>query len=555
MAIIDFPDESPDVGTSLRLVSNSTEFVSELNNATQDARMIGDQWGATMPFSNRPKLIGRKMKAFLAKLGGKSGRFRMTPPDLDQLGTMQGGGVVDGAGQAGTTLNTKGWLAGQSSLFEIGDYIAFNGELKIIVDMAQVLGDYIEYSGTNYMPSPFDPEGWYHIGDTDGTITNVALENPSGESFVGLVEVTGNYIIQRTENSGKQVGAVGDKFYGDIMYAPVNVQQGDRLTFVLFSTGGESENIILDAITFIPVNPLDSGKVKVTELSGGFYELEFYGDALYDATDYGVQFVLSPLVTGSGASCYVQASFFGKNPLEYPYALYNEFVGVAELGEWDYTRANGAVSNGLLNFTDDTGQASGYMRRRSSQGLAPFSGAKYSKIKTRWRPNIFGGPNPDGFFRWLTVEGGNYVGAYARTFGPSNESPECTTVGPDHDGFYTTLIDLAAYPEWSDEAVSGVRFDWDQETDSGPTDYDIDYIKIYSPSLLQAYEEYWPASYLEKQALEIAPPIRKATNDLDAIETTNPQAIFKLTSDQQADWDLQANYIYSASINCIEDVT
>lgn len=136
MAIIDFPDESPDVGTSLRLISNSTEFVSELNNATQDARLIGDQWGATMPFSNRPKLIGRKMKAFLARLGGKSGRFRMTPPDLDQLGTMQGPGVVDGAGQTGTTLNTKGWTANQSNLFEVGDYIAFNGELKTVVESA-----------------------------------------------------------------------------------------------------------------------------------------------------------------------------------------------------------------------------------------------------------------------------------------------------------------------------------------------------------------------------------------------------------------------------------
>jgi hypothetical protein len=133
MAILDFPDVSPDIGTSLSLISNSTSFQSELNNATQTGKFLGDQWSVVMPFTNREKLQGRTIKAFLARLGGKAGRFRMTPPDLDQLGTASVGGVIAGAGQTGTTITTSGWAINQADLFAVGDYIGFNGELKTVV--------------------------------------------------------------------------------------------------------------------------------------------------------------------------------------------------------------------------------------------------------------------------------------------------------------------------------------------------------------------------------------------------------------------------------------
>ena len=136
MAILDFPNVSPDSGATFNLISNSTEFPSDLNNATQTGKFLGDQWSAVLPFTNREKLQGRTMKAFLTRLGGMAGRFRMTPPDLDQLGTMGGSGVIAGAGQTGTTITTSGWSINQSSLFKEGDYIQFNGELKTIVLLA-----------------------------------------------------------------------------------------------------------------------------------------------------------------------------------------------------------------------------------------------------------------------------------------------------------------------------------------------------------------------------------------------------------------------------------
>lgn len=136
MAVIDFPNVSPDVGMNLSLRSNTTSYISDLNNAIQTGALEGAQWAASLAFTNRTELEGRTIKAFLTRLNGRAGRFRMTPPELNQLGTMAGAGLVDGAGQTGTTLNTKGWTINQTNLFAPGDYLEVNGELKMVVETA-----------------------------------------------------------------------------------------------------------------------------------------------------------------------------------------------------------------------------------------------------------------------------------------------------------------------------------------------------------------------------------------------------------------------------------
>ena len=136
MDVLDYPNISPDTGASLALVSNTTDFKSDLNNATQNARLQGDQWSTSLAYTNRSELEGRTLKAFLVRLGGRSGRFRMTPPDLNQLGTGAGTGLIDGAGQTGSVVNTKGWTINQTNLHEPGDWIEFNGELKMVVETA-----------------------------------------------------------------------------------------------------------------------------------------------------------------------------------------------------------------------------------------------------------------------------------------------------------------------------------------------------------------------------------------------------------------------------------
>lgn len=132
---IDFPNIPPDAAT-FRLQGNTTTFESELNAAVQHGEMPGAKWVANLAFTNRMKTQARMLKAFLTRLGGPVGRFRMSPPDLDQQGTYLGSGVVDGANQTGSALNTTNWVPNQSGLAVAGDYIEVNGELKMITQDA-----------------------------------------------------------------------------------------------------------------------------------------------------------------------------------------------------------------------------------------------------------------------------------------------------------------------------------------------------------------------------------------------------------------------------------
>lgn len=134
---IDFPANLEPDAISFGLEQNVTVFQSDLNNATQHRAMPGDRWAGTMTFTNRDAATGgRELKAFLMRLGGPVGRFRMVPHEIDNKGTYGGAGTVAGAGQTGTTLNTEGWAANQPLVAAAGDYIEVNGELKMIVEDA-----------------------------------------------------------------------------------------------------------------------------------------------------------------------------------------------------------------------------------------------------------------------------------------------------------------------------------------------------------------------------------------------------------------------------------
>ena len=52
----------------------------------------------------------------------------------------------------------------------------------------------VSYPGvTNSMPSPFDPSGWTGVTDSDGTLNNEQLVNPSGEDFVHVRLIGGKH--------------------------------------------------------------------------------------------------------------------------------------------------------------------------------------------------------------------------------------------------------------------------------------------------------------------------------------------------------------------------
>lgn len=127
----DFPDIEPDL-EEIALIANNQIFESPLTNKVQTAALSGARWQCVPTFSNRAGDEARALRAFIMNQEGVAGRFNYYPATADKGGTGLGTGMVNGAGQTGKTLLTKGWTAGQAKLFKAGDYITFNNEMKMI---------------------------------------------------------------------------------------------------------------------------------------------------------------------------------------------------------------------------------------------------------------------------------------------------------------------------------------------------------------------------------------------------------------------------------------
>jgi hypothetical protein len=84
----------------------------------------GQMWAAQLSFPPLDSTDAPILEAFLVSLRGKYGTFllgdqrRETP-----RGVATGTPVVDGAGQTGGTLNTRGWTADVTGILKAGDYI------------------------------------------------------------------------------------------------------------------------------------------------------------------------------------------------------------------------------------------------------------------------------------------------------------------------------------------------------------------------------------------------------------------------------------------------
>ena len=132
MATLNFPDIVPD-SAEWTITYNTQVFESDLNGAIQTAELPGARWSASLTFSNRQGRDARELRAFLAQLKGRAGRFWLTPSDWEPLGTADGIPQVSVAASAGaTSVSTTGWTAEQPEALLAGDHIEINGELKIV---------------------------------------------------------------------------------------------------------------------------------------------------------------------------------------------------------------------------------------------------------------------------------------------------------------------------------------------------------------------------------------------------------------------------------------
>ena len=173
--------------------------------------------------------------------------------------------------------------------------------------------DVVSYPNvTNLMPSPFDPSGW--SSDTDGTITNVTLPNPSGESFVGLAEqgTLNQFNIASTSGQGM---VVGEKVYIAVICKPVGGYD-TALRFRFADSQGFLGDTILSGSTGARLGG-GTRNTKTTSLSDGFLLIEVEFDITrVDANGVGQIIFFSNDNTGEppiGSQLYVQAAFFGQS--------------------------------------------------------------------------------------------------------------------------------------------------------------------------------------------------------------------------------------------------
>lgn len=129
-----FPDIEPDGNAEWGIRTLTSTYESTLNGSAQHLQLPAAKWAGVLSFSNRGGAEARILRGFVFSLGGPAGRFDILPPDFDQQGSMAGPGVVDGADQTGKELTTGGWTPNQPALFEPGDYVGIDGELKMITE-------------------------------------------------------------------------------------------------------------------------------------------------------------------------------------------------------------------------------------------------------------------------------------------------------------------------------------------------------------------------------------------------------------------------------------
>jgi hypothetical protein len=84
----------------------------------------GQWWEAEITFPPMKRKDAEEVAAFLLKLNGRFGTFLMGDPVNTQTrGVGSGVPVVDGAGQTGNQLNTKGWTPSITGILRAGDWV------------------------------------------------------------------------------------------------------------------------------------------------------------------------------------------------------------------------------------------------------------------------------------------------------------------------------------------------------------------------------------------------------------------------------------------------
>lgn len=90
----------------------------------QAQRHAGQRWGLSVTLPAMKRAQAEAWIAFLVALNGREGTFLYGDPSgATPQGIATGAPLVDGAGQTGPVLNSKGWTASQTGILKAGDWI------------------------------------------------------------------------------------------------------------------------------------------------------------------------------------------------------------------------------------------------------------------------------------------------------------------------------------------------------------------------------------------------------------------------------------------------
>ncbi|OOZ41673.1 hypothetical protein BOW53_03060 [Solemya pervernicosa gill symbiont] len=127
---------------ALRVRSIDPTLTSDDNANGDYVRKVGAQrWAFTIRWPKLSHQEVRQVMAFINTQRGAFHTFEVVMPVLsDPQGAASGTPLVDGAGQTGNAINTRGWTPSITVLMA-GDKVRFNGHSKVYEVTADALSD------------------------------------------------------------------------------------------------------------------------------------------------------------------------------------------------------------------------------------------------------------------------------------------------------------------------------------------------------------------------------------------------------------------------------
>lgn len=122
--ILDFPAGIVPGQLTWHLRANTQTHTSPFDGSSQTLELPGARWIAEMRFDVLTENEWRVLTAFVARLGGAAGRFRLSPIHAPRRAVAGGAPAVNGAGQGGLALSTRGWAAG-AVVMRAGDFLSY----------------------------------------------------------------------------------------------------------------------------------------------------------------------------------------------------------------------------------------------------------------------------------------------------------------------------------------------------------------------------------------------------------------------------------------------